>query len=78
MEYVGEVVAESLRPSQYLGVKLQLERAYVNTRPLVHHVWAHAEKDAMQVSSLSSIAEDFTPGGLFLAAFGLNRIENLL
>lgn len=78
LEDVGEVVAESLCPSQYLGVKLKQKRTYINARPLVHHVRAHAEKDTMQVSSLGGIAEDFTPGGLLLAALGLNSIENLL
>lgn len=30
-------------------------------RPLVHHVWTHAEYDTVQVSRLGRVGKDFTP-----------------
>lgn len=57
---------------------MEREGTHIDTRPLVHHVWTHTQKDAMQVTSLGGVTEDFTPGGLLFVALGSNSVEDLL
>lgn len=50
----------------------------VDAAPLVHHIRTHAEDNAMQIASLCSIAENFTPARLFLVGLGFDGGENFL
>ena len=57
---------------------MEMKSTHVDTGPLVHHVWTHTKKHAMQVTSLGGVTEDLAPGGLFLVALGCNCIEDFL
>jgi hypothetical protein len=45
---------------------------------LVHHEWAHAQDDPLEVSSLIIVAEHFTPCGLTHFCFSINAVQNLV
>jgi hypothetical protein len=65
------------------GGKLQVRQNVlvtqrVDTAPLVHHIWSHAQDDAVQVACLCCIAEDFGPSRLLFASLSFDSSENLL
>lgn len=53
-------------------------KAYIDTRPLVHKVWAHAENDAVQIASLGGIAEHFAPAWFLFVTLSLDGVEDFL
>ena len=53
-------------------------KAYIDTRPLVHKVWAHAENDAVQIASFGGIANHFAPAWLFFVTLSLDGVKDFL
>ena len=50
----------------------------VDSTPLVHHVWTHAEDNTLKVARLRCIAENFRPGWLLIGVFGSDGFQNLV
>jgi len=48
----------------------------ITYRPLVHHIWSHAEKYPLEVSSLAAVAENFAPTWFFLRVLSCDVVQD--